>query len=211
MSSQNRINIASVYSQCSPETKCEGTAWYQYHRDLIEREIRGTRFTLDSAVCAFSALSPRVQINNNIKDFLFLVKIVENNDHLSQGILSEFFAYESNVQKAFNFLVENASFVETFPKLTKSKNSNKIKDFAYCLFYPNNQTSVCIDTHAYSIWAGRRVKANDVEAFKSLKSYSEVVQDYLAVANNLGIVPNQLQAITWIGWRKLIQKTELAA
>ena len=74
-----------------------------------------------------------------------------------------------------------------------------MKEFASCIA---GLPDVCIDGHAYCIWAGERTGLKDVPAI-GVKLRREIKADYQMVAEELNIEPFELQAITWCAWRRL--------
>jgi hypothetical protein len=77
-----------------------------------------------------------------------------------------------------------------------------VRAFFACISEPATTQAVCIDGHAYSIWAGRRITLDAVPPVSD-RLYNRIVGDYVVVAKHLGIRPHQLQAITWVAWRRL--------
>lgn len=64
--------------------------------------------------------------------------------------------------------------------------------------------AVCVDRHAYDIAAG--VVTNDASRAKALGrkgEYEKIAALYREAARRLGILPSELQAVTWTVWRRL--------
>jgi hypothetical protein len=77
----------------------------------------------------------------------------------------------------------------------------KERCFFECLRNPGNTGFCCIDGHAYSVWLGERVTTTEVGRFH----YRTVETDYMMAADVAGVLPNQIQATTWITWRRMHQ------
>ncbi|MGA1476619.1 MAG: DUF7178 family protein, partial [Prochlorothrix sp.] len=76
----------------------------------------------------------------------------------------------------------------------------KLQEFYSCIAGINDE--VCIDGHAYSIWAGDRITLADVPSIGK-KLRKEIKADYREAALQAGISPSEMQAITWCAWRRI--------
>ena len=56
-----------------------------------------------------------------------------------------------------------------------------------------------MDTHAHSVYMGER----GVKASISAKKYHQVSHAYIEAASELALLPYELQAITWVAFRRL--------
>ena len=98
--------------------------------------------------------------------------------------------FHSNKRKAFKLLKDNdVSLVQS---------SNKTRSFLDNIVNEKS-VKVTVDTHAYSVYEGQRA----VKASISNKKYYEVSHAYIEAANELGLAPYELQAITWVAFRRL--------
>ena len=75
----------------------------------------------------------------------------------------------------------------------------KLREFAACI---DGLPEVCIDGHAYCIWAGERTGLKDVPAI-GVKLRKQIKADYMQAAEDLNLEPFELQAITWCTWRRI--------
>jgi hypothetical protein len=72
---------------------------------------------------------------------------------------------------------------------------------------------VCIDGHAYSIWAGETIRTTKTPKIGP-RLYEQIARDYTAAAALIGShapsheipSPAQLQAITWLTHRRLFSR-----
>lgn len=62
--------------------------------------------------------------------------------------------------------------------------------------------SVTVDRHAIDIACGRPLSNAERSPFQKGKAYATLARFYTEVAREYGVTPNQLQAITWVWWRK---------
>jgi len=78
----------------------------------------------------------------------------------------------------------------------------KTFNFFMNLLNPCNPNYVTIDGHMVSVWLGRRILLKSKEASLTAKKYTLIAEDYKTVARELGILPNQLQAVCWMAWKR---------
>lgn len=79
---------------------------------------------------------------------------------------------------------------------------NKVRAFYACIANPRNDYAVCVDGHAFSIWHGRRVNLDQTPNLTN-KRYARIVRAYRKVAKKHNLLPLQVQAITWVVWRRM--------
>lgn len=82
-------------------------------------------------------------------------------------------------------------------EILKILNGNKIKSFFLNILYPEVSTTVTIDRHAIAVALGRVPES----ASMTKRQYYFFVGAYQRAADVLGILPHQLQAVTWVKWR----------
>jgi hypothetical protein len=77
---------------------------------------------------------------------------------------------------------------------------NKVRSFFSCVLNPQCYL-VCVDGHAYGVAKGNGQRLQP----KVIKDdeYLAISQAYQAVAAELNILPLQLQAITWLSYRRI--------
>ena len=80
-------------------------------------------------------------------------------------------------------------------------NGNKTQNFFMNLLYPDDKQYVTVDRHALSIALGRT--CNDKEKALTDKQYEFFANCYKELAQELDLVPNFLQSITWQTWRRI--------
>ena len=75
----------------------------------------------------------------------------------------------------------------------------KLSEFYSCI---RGIDDCCIDGHAWCIWQGSRVTLADVPSI-SARLRKEIKADYAQAAADLGLKASELQAITWVTWRRI--------
>lgn len=195
--SQHARNILAVYYRANSLDMATGLNWYKSAYELclqIKARYSHKVINLEKIAGVIAALSPRMKWSTN----------VEKAEQVIGGFYSGLTQAEcgkgimrANLDKAWRIL-EGEKPLEVLGGF-------KVRSFYECILeYRTN--AVCIDTHAISIALGKRANEKITQKyFKSLNLYGDLVAAYREAANELaiGLEPRQLQAITWVTWRRL--------
>lgn len=79
----------------------------------------------------------------------------------------------------------------------------KVRSFFANILNPHTSGAVTIDRHALAILFGRPLSERELKVLARRGVYTVAAGIYRAVARIYGIRPLQLQAITWVAWRRL--------
>jgi hypothetical protein len=79
----------------------------------------------------------------------------------------------------------------------------KTRSFYRNMVDPLDREAVTIDFHAMAITRGRVLKAKDREASFGLREYNRIAECYREVGRKEQLLPNQVQAITWVTWKRM--------
>ena len=78
-------------------------------------------------------------------------------------------------------------------------NGSKIVNFFMNIVNPKSN-GVTIDRHAVSLAVGRDLQGSSLQM--SATQYQFFVNAYQIASKKVGLLPSQLQAVTWVEWRK---------
>ena len=177
----NLDNIRRIWCQADDVDRTEGMTAFPRYRATLERLANVYGVPLASAVGVFCALSP----NNAYMTNLRAVKSM-----LSGG--------RGNGYTACRLRAKRCIAGENFLSFTKGL---KTRNFYQNIMDPGNHYPVTIDGHAYCIWVGKRMTMK--QAVRAKFDYHKIADGYREVAGELGIVPCQLQAVTWFAWKRI--------
>jgi hypothetical protein len=162
----------------TPEEYDDGMWWY--------KEALGVATTLTPAnpsvgAGILAALSPMTSWPQNVK---------RATDVVTTGTCA---ALSKNVEKAQRILAgESPLDVLRGPKVVS--------------FYTDimglENESVTVDRHAIDIACGKPLSNSQRAPFQKGKAYATLARFYREVAKEYDVTPSQLQAITWVHWRK---------
>lgn len=173
-------NIVDLYMSATPEDIAEGTLWYA---DAYTLAITLDPANPAAAAGVIAAMSPITPWGRN-KDLAERAY----RDGAASGTLSR------NCDKA-NEIMAGADPLDVLK-------GEKVVNFYLSII--GDQNAVCIDRHAYDIAVG--TVTNDVSRDKALRrkgEYDKIAALYREAAERIGILPSELQAITWTIWRRL--------
>lgn len=190
-------NILKVYDLATEAEKAAGAAWYQSVNALVGNDS-------NRAGC-LAALSPSTPWDQNVEMYL---NVAAGREELRQSGLF--------LQRAKDCLTSDPGSVLGGPKVRNFWRN--IADPAHCGF-------VTIDRHALSIVfggvgeqasgphsnkVGRLSDAFLKRAMRGRGTYTYLAAFYRSAARQRGLVPCQLQAVTWLVWRRLTDNSNPA-
>ena len=105
--------------------------------------------------------------------------------------------FKSGKSKAARILTDK---ITNKNELLDILNGPKLQEFFNCIL--GDSDDVCIDGHAYSVWLGDRITLANVPSIGK-KLRQTIKADYKKAAAIIGIEPYELQAITWVCWKRI--------
>jgi hypothetical protein len=179
--------IADVYGLATADERSEGAAWYD-DAAAIAAIVGDGNVSRGAGILA--ALSPQCLWDDNV------------DRALRHG------AGES-VVGAFNDALRKADAIAAGADPLDVLGGRKVRSF-----YRNivgHTGHVTVDRHAMAIVAGRPLTVREVKVLERIGPYTYVASAYRAAARRLGVAPTELQAVTWLVWRRLKGDAELGA
>ena len=185
-------NILSVFEQCNSEELEHGLTWYQQAQDLAQKIADKTELPLHICVGVVAALSPTNDWNQNIKDGELFCEVFSGGGYREEVKAS---TYKPMWDKAWKILETNGDY-ETVATILDGP---KITDFYRCIMGEN----VCvIDGHAWCIaFNDRRVMQEVPHIGKKLRV--QLQDAYTVAAEKHNMTAYQMQAATWVAWRRM--------
>ena len=114
--------------------------------------------------------------------------------------------FNPNKQKAIDILSLDMESVDTeaIPKILKGQ-----KVVAFYRSIMGDKNAVCVDGHAYAIFIGERVPTSKTPSitpklFETIQRAYQLVAKRSADLCGVELSPTQVQAVTWVTYRRLI-------
>lgn len=198
-------NITATFRAAPTADKADGITWYSRALDLA-RELDPHNVRRGCAVIA--VLSPMLSWPRNMQlarkayamhgaAYLGMVNPFLSPDMAVVG----FGCLNKNAHKAFSILAGG--------DIDKIVSGPKVTSFFANIIAPDAIESVTIDRHAIDIAMGRAMSDSErAKAIAGKDGYKRIAKMYVSAATILSreigvsLTPNQVQAVTWVYWRK---------
>ena len=211
-------NILAVYFMASDAEKIAGDAWYREARDIATRIAQDCGISTAKAAGVIAALSPNNRWERNVIDARQVCELyarIQPKDQIEfSGHPIKVCTYGANLGKAERILLLNS--VDEVDGIAAILNGPKTASFFLCIMGVPGK--IVVDVHAYSVWAGQRYTTKTMpSSFASNKStYDRICEDYDTALRYIRQIDSdplvqrwnaaQLQATTWLTWRRLIKE-----
>ena len=187
-------NIIATYKLATPSEIKEGIAWYLNATTDCKNIAIKYDLPIHIVIGVTSALSPNNKWTRNIVNANDLCKaFIDGNDMDSIKVST----YHRMKQKAWSILEQMPSYDETI----KILNGKKIVSFFRNI--SGDESDITIDGHARNIAYNDRQGLTTPNTNIRKLEYCEIQNAYLRASKKLGIKAYELQAITWVVWRRI--------
>lgn len=179
-------NLVACYERATPESIAAGMTWYE---DANKFALAlSQKYHIDVAVIAqvIAALSPAAKWERNKQDADELIKAYYHRGFIGAKAVT-CCTYGPNKLKALEILTGRLVLTE--------KQGFKTANFWQNIANPTCKHHVTIDRHALRVLEG-----SDQRGAVAIKphQYKRAAYVYKTLAGEKGLLPNQLQAITWV-------------
>lgn len=192
-------NILGVYYLANEQEKLQGFQWYRRAREVAEAIAAAQPNAIDSITVAgvIAALSPNNRWERNCADAELVCRLYSAGG-AEAALQAKVCTYKSNLVKAVKIL-ELDPTGDLYYLIFDLLNGPKIREFFNCII---GEADVCIDGHAYAIWSGQRLTMKEIPSIGK-KLRQQIKRDYMAAAQQAGIRSHEMQATTWVTWKRL--------
>ena len=200
----NTRNIAGILSLATEADIFEGKEWYARAHRFGVQLIAAYDITMGQAIGVIAALSPNNKWERNCADADRLINAYISDHDLS---LTKVCTYNTNKQKAIDILSLDTESLDD-EAIVSILNGKKITAFYRSIMGDPN--AVCVDGHAYSVFIGQRIPTTKTPSI-SASLYETIQRAYCLVAYRSfeicghKLSPTQVQAVTWVTYRRLIK------
>ena len=184
-------NICSVYRDADETQHAEGLLWYSDAQKAAHNIAVKYDVPVYIVVAVIAALSPNNKWARNLVNADALIGAFVNGD----GMLSvKVSTYHKMKAKAWDILAARPDYDGAKAMLKGQKITSFFMDIM-------GEFNVTIDGHARNIAYGERVGLTDDRTNIGVREYRALQAAYEEAARRVGLMPYQLQAITWRVWR----------
>ena len=187
-------NIIAIYKLANPSEIKHGLTWYvNATKDCKEIAIKYD-LPIHIVIGVVSALSPNNKWERNIINADDLCKAFIDGQDMDSIKVS---TYHKMKQKAWSILEQMPSYDETIKILNGKKIVSFFKNIS------GDETDITIDGHARNIYYNDRQGLTTPNTNIRKLEYLDIQKAYLRASKKLGIKAYELQAITWVVWRRI--------
>ena len=187
-------NIIAIYKLANPSEIKHGLTWYVNANTDCMRIANTLELPLHIVIGVVSALSPNNKWERNIVNAEDLCNAFINGQDMDSIKVS---TYHKMKEKAWSILQSMPSYDETITIL----NGKKIVSFFRNI--SGDETDITIDGHARNIYYNDRQGLTTPNTNIRKLEYLDIQKAYLRASKKLGIKAYELQAITWVAWRRI--------
>ena len=189
-------NILSVYVRANEYDREEGLHWYANAHETAVVFSHKYGVSLQTVVGVIAALSPGRNWGMNLLEAEDFIREYNKGRRGKDLPIVGTYGYR-NIRKTIAIL-------EGKPPLDVL-GGNKVRSFYANILDPKGM-DVTIDRHAKGLAIRSnsvRGATNELDANVTNAEYPYYAKHYVTLAERLGLIPNQLQAICWVTWRRL--------
>lgn len=166
--------------------------WYDEAQNEATKIAERLDMPVYIVVGVMAALSPNNKWERNIVNAEELCKAFQDGQGMDSVKVS---TYHKMKEKAWNILTEFGDYDRVVEQLKGQK---------IVAFFRNimGEDDITIDGHARNIYYNERVGLTDAKTSIGKKEYAKLQEEYLTVAKEFDMLGRQMQAITWVAWKK---------
>lgn len=179
MTVQHTRNVLKVYRSATDSQHAAGMSWYSDAHNLAFVIGRGDIWKGAGLLAAYSPLTP------------WWRNVILAVDSANSGIARK--DTLSNSWKKAQRILDGESPIPVL-------NADKTQSFCSNIALNGKNDAVTIDVHAFSIAHYRPISSKNIKLGKPL--YRDISNSYRRAAAIEGILPTEMQAITWVVWRE---------
>ena len=184
-------NIVSVLRDSDETQHAEGLLWYPNAQKAAHDIAIKYDIAVYLVVAVIAALSPNNKWSRNVTNADALIGAFIRGDGIDSVKVS---TYHKMKQKAWDILAARPDYDGAKAMLKGQKITSFFCDIM-------GEFNVTIDGHARNIAYGERVGLTDDRTNIGVREYRALQAAYEEAARRVGLMPYQLQAITWRVWR----------
>ncbi len=187
-------NIIAIYKLAKPSEIKHGLTWYVNANSDCKEIAEKLELPLHIVIGVVSALSPNNKWERNVINAEDLCTAFINGQDMDSIKVS---TYHKMKEKAWSILETMPSYDETIEIL----NGKKIVSFFKNI--NGDESEITIDGHARNIYYNDKQGLTTPNTNIKKNEYKDIQKAYLRASKKLGIKAYELQAITWVVWRRI--------
>lgn len=197
--------IVSLFKSANADDLAYGLGWYQTAHEFCLSASERHGVTVETAAAIVAVLSPRTEWQMNLR---------QADAILGGGTAPTFFrtlakcaallaadglADPLDVTYSGTFAIGG---VERVTVNQPALGGTKVRSFYDNILRPSTSEAVTVDRHAWDVVDGAVGTDDSRRGLERVGTYSAITARYVAAARILGLMPHQVQAVTWSTWKR---------
>lgn len=187
-------NIIAIYKLAKPSEIKHGMTWYLNALTDCKELANKLELPIHIVVGVVAALSPNNKWERNTLNALELCQAFIDGQDMDSVKVS---TYNAMKRKAWSILQDMPTYEETIIIL----NGKKIVSFFRNIM--GDETDITIDGHARNIYYNDRQGLTTPNTSIRKLEYFDIQKAYKRASKKLGLKAYELQAITWVAWKRI--------
>jgi hypothetical protein len=186
-------NILRVYAKANADEVAHGKQWYALAKQASQTIADKHELPLRIVVGVVAALSPTNKWERNLVDADNMCGTFVTGGYVEDTAPC---TYKTMRDKAWRILQEKPDSLDDIAAILKGP---KITDFFWCIM---GEDTCVIDGHAWCIANNDRRTMQEVPSI-GVKLRKQLQQAYVNAGSRYGMTAYEMQAATWVAWRRL--------
>jgi len=186
-------NIKSIFNLSTPTEIRDGIIWYATAQQQCADISNLHDVPLNIVVGVVAALSPNNKWDRNVKNASDLISAFIGGEAMESVKVSTYHKMKSKAWSILEAMPDNDATI-------KILNGQKIIAFYRCIM---GESTCCVDGHARNIFYGERIGLTNDKVNIGVVEYRTLAAAYTQAGIDLGFKAYEIQAITWVTWRRI--------
>lgn len=181
--------ILRTYDSATDDERHDGHGWYRSVHGIAADLASEYALSVPAAVGIIAALSPQTSWDLNVRNAYTLA---------STGTAPTLGLSVRKAQAILAGVRPETVFAPANPE--RPQYGAKVRAFYSCILAPDTTDAVCLDRHAYAIAHGL---GGNPKGLELVGEYDRTSHAYRLAARRRNLLPHQIQAVTWLAWRRV--------
>jgi len=186
-------NIKTIFNLSTPTEIRDGIVWYATAQQQCADISNLHDVPLNIVVGVVAALSPNNKWDRNVKNASDLISAFIGGEAMESVKVSTYHKMKSKAWSILEAMPDNDATI-------KILNGQKIIAFYRCIM---GESTCCVDGHARNIFYGERIGLTNDKVNIGVVEYRTLAAAYTQAGIDLGFKAYEIQAITWVTWRRI--------
>lgn len=187
----SKSNIIKMLDNATSVEVDEGKLAYFRYNEVLRNFAEHYDYPLENVTGVFCALSPNNDYFGNLRSMVSVLSGLNEGKSFDDITVS---TYRHSLERAI-------LYAKGTPFLDHAKGL-KTRAFYMNLLHPKDKQFVTVDGHIKAAWVKRNLTMK--EATVGIKEYRTIQTAFIDIANEMDLIPNQLQAIIWLTRKRLL-------